>query len=97
MIHLDIQVNTKYIPPQKVAQPARAASWAFVKVNSSIVGEMTQTYIREGKKYTDQTQFWFKPYNYSGEQSTALFNGDTAEDAVLKYLNACGEICGNCG
>lgn len=94
---MNIQVDTKHIPPQKVAQPARAAAWAFVKVNGSIIGEMTQTYNREGKKYTNNTQFWFKPYNYSGERSTKLFSGNTAEEAVLKHLGSCGETCGNCG
>lgn len=94
---MNIQIDTKYIPPQKVAQPARAAAWAFVKVNGSIIGEMTQTYMREGKRYTNETQFWFKPYIAPGERSTTLFSGNTAEEAVLQHLMCCGKHCGNCG
>lgn len=90
---MNIQVDTKHIPPQKVAQPARAAAWAFVKVDGSIIGEMTQTYSREGKKYTNNTQFWFKPYSYSREHPTTLFSGNTAEEAVMNHFSSCGKTC----
>lgn len=85
---MNIQVDIKHIPPQRVAQPKRAAAWACVKVDGVVAGEMTQTYVRDGKKYTNETKFWFKPYNYSGERSTELISGDTAENAVKAYIES---------
>jgi hypothetical protein len=93
----NMQIEVQNIAPQKVAQPLRAAAWAYVKVNGSIVGEMTHTYLRKDKKYLNETCYWFKPYDYTGARSSLLTSGPTAQAAVRNYYATCGKTCGNCG